>query len=77
MEQPAVEPKPVEPAEMKPHFKRVYLRQTDFDKFGYSAQRRACTLLRLGMDRQGILYTEGCRLRMVQRLQETEYGIER
>ena len=37
VEQPAVEPKPVESAEMKPHFKRVYLRQTDFDKFGYSA----------------------------------------
>ena len=32
VEQPAVEPKPVESAEMKPHFKRVYLRQTDFDK---------------------------------------------
>ena len=41
VEQPAVEPKPVESAEMKPHFKRVYLRQTDFDKFGYSAQCRA------------------------------------
>ena len=77
MEQPAVEPKPVESAEMKPHFKRVYLRQTDFDNFGYSAQCRACTLLRLGMDRQGILHTEECRLRMVQRLQETEYGRKR
>ena len=77
VEQPAVEPKPVESAEMKPHFKRVYLRQTDFDKFGYSAQCRACTLLRLGMDRQGILHTEECRLRMVQRLQETEYGRKR
>ena len=77
VEQPAVEPRPVESAEMKPHFKRVYLRQTDFDKFGYSAQCRACTLLRLGMDRQGILHTEECRLRMVQRLQETEYGRKR
>ena len=77
MEQPAVEPRPVESAEMKPHFKRVYLRQTDFDKFGYSAQCRACTLLQLGMDRQGILHTEECRLRMVQRLQETEYGRKR
>ena len=77
VEQPAVEPKPVESAEMKPHFKRVYLRQTDFDKFGYSAQCRACTLLRLGMDRQGILHTEECRLRMVQRLQETEHGRKR
>ena len=77
VEQPTVEPKPVESAEMKPHFKRVYLRQTDFDKFGYSAQCRACTLLRLGMDRQGILHTEECRLRMAQRLQETEYGRKR
>ena len=77
MEQPAVEPKPVESAEMKPLFKRVYFRQTDLDKFGYSAQCRACTLLRLGMDPQGILHTEECRLRMVQRLQETEYGRKR
>ena len=77
VEQPAVEPKPVESAEMKPHSKRVYLRQTDFDKLGYSAQCRACALLRLGMDRQGILHTEECRLRMVQRLQETEYGRKR
>ena len=74
VEQPAVESKPMESAEMKPHFKRVYLRQTDFDKFGYSAQCRACTLLRLGMDRQGILHIEECRLRMVQCLQETEHG---
>ena len=29
------------------------------------------------MDRHGILHTEECRLRMVQRLQETEYGRKR
>ena len=73
VEQPAVEPKPVDSAEMTPDFERIYLRQTDFDKFSFSAQCRACTYLRLGMDRQGILHTEECRLRMVQRLQETEY----
>ena len=29
------------------------------------------------MDRQGVLHTEECRMRMVQRLQETEYGRKR
>ena len=77
VEQPSVDIVPVEPEESKPHFKRVYLRQVDFDKFGYSAGCEACTYLRTGYDRQGVAHTEECRMRVVQRLQETEYGRKR
>ena len=48
-----------------------------FWQIWFSAQCKARTLLRLGMDRRGFLHTEECRLRMVQRLQETEYGRKR
>jgi len=76
-EQPEEEVKQVETSELKPHFRRVYLRQDDFDKFGYSAGCKACTLIRSGLDRQGVNHAEDCRLRIVQRLQETEYGRKR
>ena len=62
--------------EEKKHFKRVYLRQDDFDRFGYSAGCKACAFIRQGLDRQGIPH-EDCRTRIVQRLQETEYGRKR
>ena len=76
-EQPEEEVKQVETSELKPHFRRVYLRQDDFDKFGYSAGCKACALIRSGLDRQGVNHSEDCRLRVVQRLQETEYGRKR
>ena len=76
-EQPEEEVKQVETSELKPHFRRVYLRQDDFDKFGYSAGCKACTLIRSGLDRQEVNHAEDCRLRIVQRLQETEYGRKR
>ena len=72
--QPSVDIVPVQPEESKPHFKRVDLRQVDFDKFGYSAGCKACTYLRTGYDRQGVAHTEECGMRVIQRLQETEYG---
>ena len=71
-EQPEEEVKRVETSELKPHFRRVYLRQDDFDKFGYSAGCKACALIRAGLDRQGVNHSDECRLRVVQRLQETE-----
>ena len=71
-EQPEEEVKQVETSELKPHFRRVYLRQDDFDKFGYSAGCKACALIRAGLDRQGVNHSDECRLRVVQRLQETE-----
>ena len=76
-EQPEEEVRQVETSELKPHFRRVYLRQDDFDKFGYSAGCKACALIRSGLDRQGVNHAEDCRLRIVQRLQETEYGRRR
>ena len=76
-EQPEEEVKQVKTSELKPQFRRVYPRQDDFDKFGYSAGCKACTFIRSGLDRQGVAHTEDCRLRLVQRLQETEYGRNR
>ena len=76
VEQPAVEPKPVESAEMKPHFKRVYLRQTDFDKFGFLRSVEHAHYFDLVWIVK-VFYTQECNLRMVQRLQETEYGRKR
>ena len=77
VEQPDIEAGPVVTTEPKAHFKRVYLRQDDFDNFGYSAGCKACIFIRSGIDRQGFAHSEECRLRIVQRLQETEYGRKR
>ena len=77
VEQPEVAPEETQTASYKAHFKRVYLRQDDFEKFGYSAGCKACAFIRQGLDRQGIPYDEDCCTRIVQRLQETEYGRKR
>ena len=63
-EQPEEEVRQVETSELKPHFRRVYPRQDDFDKFGYSAGCKACALIRFGLDRQGVSHAEDCRLRI-------------
>ena len=76
-ERPEVEAVPVEVAEPRPHLKRVYLRQDDFDQYGYTAGCKACSYLRTGLDRQGVPHSEECRARIVQRLQETERGQQR
>ena len=77
VEQPEVAPEETKTAPYKAHFKRVYLRQDDFGRFGYSAGWKACAFLRQGLDRQGIPHDEDCRTMVVQRLQETEYGRKR
>ena len=77
VEQPDVAPEDTKTASYKAHFKRVYLRQDDFDRFGYSAGCKACAFIRQGLYRQGIPHDEDCRTRIVQRLQETEYGRKR
>ena len=77
VEQPDVASEDTKTASYKAHFKRVYLRQDDFDRFGYSAGCKACAFIRQGLDRQGIPHDEDCRTRTVQRLQETEYGRKR
>jgi len=76
-ERPEVEAAPVEVAEPRPHLKRVYLRQEDFDQYGFTAGCKACSYLRSGIDRQGVPHSEDCRARIVQRLQETERGQQR
>ena len=64
VEQPEVAPEETKTAPYKAHFKRVYLRQDDFDRFGYSAGCKACAFIRQGLDRQGIPHDEDCRTRM-------------
>ena len=56
-EQPEVEVKQVETSELKPHFRRVYLRQDDFDKFGYSAVAKLVFLYA----RVGLTRSQSCR----------------
>ena len=77
VEQPEVTPEETKTAPYKARFKRVNLRQDDFDKFGYSAGCKACAFIRQGLDQQGIPHDEDCRTRIVQRLQETVYGRKR
>ena len=74
VDQPEVEVQKIETSENKPHYRRVYLRQDDFDRLGYSAGCPACAKIRAGEDPQKGLI---CRLRMVGHLQETEYGKNR
>ena len=74
IEQPDVAPEDTQTTPYKAHFQPVYRRQGDFDRFGYSAGCKACEFIRQGLDRQGIPHDEDCRTRIVQRLQETEYG---
>lgn len=63
--------KPVESSESKPRHRLVYLRQTDFDICGFTVGCKD-TVLRPGLDRQGVLCAEDCRLRVVRKLQTTE-----
>ena len=68
----AIEPEmPDEPAReveagSKPEvLKRVYLRQQDLDRHGYTASCPACDLIRAGISREGVNDTEFCRNRVV------------
>ena len=61
----AIEPEmPDEPAREveagpKPELlKRVYLRQQDLDRHGYTASCPACDLIRAGISREGVNHTE-------------------
>lgn len=57
--------------------RRVYIRQTDLDKHGYSALCPACSLIRLGLPRQGVAHSENCRKRLVQKMAESDEGKKR
>ena len=57
--------------------RRVYIRQTDLDKHGYTASCPACDLIRAGVSREGAHQTEFCRARLVGKLEETAEGRRR
>ena len=65
------------PSGMKPHFRRVRSLQQDFEKSGYAGTCKACNVFRLGLNRQGLNHSQECRLRIIQRVQEAEYGRKR
>ena len=75
-EQPSAEVD-TSPSGMKPHFRRVRLLQQDFEKSGYAGTCKACDVFRLGFNRQGLNHSQECRLRIIQRVQEAEYGRKR
>ncbi|CAE7805490.1 unnamed protein product [Symbiodinium sp. CCMP2592] len=55
-------------------FRRTYIRQSDLDKFGYTAGCEACSAIREGRKRTGINHTEHCRSRIMEALKNTEGG---
>ena len=57
--------------------KRVYLRQQDLDRHGYTASCPACDLIRAGISREGVNHTEFCRNRVVTEMGKTEEGKKR
>ena len=80
----AIEPElPDEPATdveagPKPELlKRVYLRQQDLDRHGYTASCPACDLIRMGISREGVNHTEFCRSRVVGEMAKTDEGKKR
>ena len=73
-DEPAKEAVPAERSEAP---RRVYLRQTDLDKHGYTASCPACDLIRAGVSREGVHHTEFCRARLVEKLEETTEGRKR
>ncbi|CAE7420072.1 RE2, partial [Symbiodinium sp. CCMP2592] len=55
-------------------FRRTYIRQSDLDKFGYTAGCEACSAIREGRKRTGINHTEHCRSRIMEALKDSESG---
>ncbi|CAE6933232.1 RE2 [Symbiodinium sp. CCMP2592] len=55
-------------------FRRTYIRQSDLDKFGYTAGCEACSAIREGRRRTGINHTEHCRSRIMEALKDSESG---
>ncbi|CAJ1336689.1 unnamed protein product, partial [Effrenium voratum] len=62
-------------AEKKEFLKRVYIRQTDLDKHGYTAACPACSLIRVGASREGVARSEPCRAHIVGHLEKSEEGL--
>ncbi len=63
----AEEPEVREP-EYNPH--RIFIKQADLERFGFTAGCRRCTLMRSGLKAQGVKHGDECRLRVEQCLRD-------
>ena len=78
----AIEPvvAPAEPppqpgqAERLPTYRRMYIRQSDLERIGYTGGCEACATIREGRERRGINHNEVCRKRVQEALKETSQG---
>ncbi|CAE7551092.1 unnamed protein product [Symbiodinium sp. CCMP2592] len=73
VEQAELPPKPGE-AERLPTYRRMYIRQSDLEQFGYTGGCEACAAIREGRERQGINHNETCRKRIQEALKDTSRG---
>ena len=74
---PAEIPPPPVPADRSQSYRRMYIRQSDLDTFGYTGGCEACAAIREGRDRQGINHSELCRTRIQEALKGTALGKSR
>ena len=76
--EPVVAPTELPPqpgqTERLPTYRRMYIRQSDLEKFGYTGGCEACAAIREGRERQGINHNEKCRARIQEALKETSQG---
>ena len=61
-------------AERLPTYRRMYIRQSDLERIGYTGGCEACAAIREGRERQGINHNEVCRKRVQEALKETSQG---
>ena len=67
-------PPPPAPADRAPSYRRMYIRQSDLERFGYTGGCEACAAIREGRERQGINHNETCRNRIQEALKGTTVG---
>ena len=76
--EPVVAPAELPPqpgqAERLPTYRRMYIRQSDLERIGYTGGCEACAAIREGRERQGINRNEVCRKRVQEALKETSQG---
>ena len=76
--EPVVAPAELPPqpgqAERLPTYRRMYIRQSDLERIGYTGGCEACAAIREGRERQGINHNEVCRKRVQEALKETSQG---
>ena len=76
--EPVVAPAELPPqpgqAERLPTYRRMYIRQSDLERIGYTGGCEACAAIREGRERQGINRNEVCRKRVQEAPRETSQG---